>query len=259
MSDKYEKINLPIEVDDAQPSKPDFKWATIMIATIAWFLIFSFGVFHIFSNYVVANISIEKEKEIFGNIFEWEFEEKIADYYNFWKKTSEFENYNIYVDNEDSQINAFTFLWWNIVVTKSLLDEAEYEEEVIFVIAHEIGHVQSRHNLKLLARDLPLKMTLFFLGFDINLWITNATDAAINAFSRKAEGDADIIAIKILKKNWLNPYCASKFFEKTAQSPLEFMSSHPANDSRIENIKKAWTWKTDFSDCKKIKKEEKDD
>ncbi len=251
-TDNYEKIELPTESIDAQPHKPDFKWAGIMLGVWVWFFAFSFLVFHLFANFIVANISIEKEKQIFWSIFAEEiWTQKLQDYYSFSKQILEFEQYNIFV-NEDEQINAFTFPGANILATTELIDSAKYEEEIIFVLAHEIGHVQLRHNLKALARNLPFKITLFFLWFDINLWITNLTEATLNSASRDAEQQADKIAIRIMKKNNLNPYCASRFFEQLPDSSLKFMSTHPTNNSRIQNIKKAWTWKSDFSDCTKI-------
>ncbi|MCD5380614.1 M48 family metallopeptidase [Candidatus Gracilibacteria bacterium] len=253
--DKYEKIELPINVADAQPHKPDIKWAGTMLGIGVGFFAFSFLVFHLFANFIVANISLEKERQIFGKIFADEIgTQKLSDYYTFSKKIPEFEKYNIFV-SEDEQINAFAFPGGNILITTALIDSAEYEEEIFFVLAHEIGHVQLRHNLKALARNLPFKITLFFLGFDINLGITNLTDTALNTASRNAEEKADNIAVDIMKQNGLNPFCASSFFDEKEDSLFEFMSTHPTNNSRIQNIKKAGTGKLDFSDCTKINKQ----
>lgn len=251
---EYEKIELPINVQDAQPHKPDFKWAGIMLWVWVWFFAFSFLVFHLFANFIVANINLEKERQIFWDFFASElWNQHLDDYYTFTKSVPEFEKYNIFVSN-DEQENAFTFPGWNILITDALIDSATYEEEIVFVLAHEIAHVQLRHNLKALARNLPFKITLFFLWFDINLWITNLTDTALNTASRDAEEEADKIALDIMKQNGLNPFCASSFFENTSDSLFEFMSTHPTNNSRIENIKKAWNWISDFSDCTKINK-----
>jgi Zn-dependent protease with chaperone function len=37
------------------------------------------------------------------------------------------------------------------------------------IVAHEISHVETRDSFKALVRDLPFKITLFFIGFDIDL------------------------------------------------------------------------------------------
>jgi Zn-dependent protease with chaperone function len=83
-----------------------------------------------------------------------------------------------------------------------------------FIIAHEIGHVKTRDNLKSLARDLPFKITLFFIGFDIDLGFTNFSNLTMNAFSRDTELKSDIQSIELLKKHNINPYCASYFFDE---------------------------------------------
>lgn len=249
---KYIKIDLPINTKDAQPHKPDFRWASTTILIVIWFLLFSFLSFNLFSNFVIAKISIEKEKEIFWDFFIQKIKlEKIDEYYTFSKKIPEFEKYNIFV-NDEKEANAFSFLWWNIIITKEFIKSAKYEEEILFVISHEIWHIKSRDNLRALSRDLPFKMTFIFLGIDVDFWITNLWDIATNIFSRDAEEKADIIALKILEKNWINSYCAIPFFQEISDELIGFISTHPQNKSRIENIKKTSIWKKDFSDCIEI-------
>lgn len=252
---EYQKIELPINITESTPTRPDIKWAWIMIGTTVWFLVFTFWVFHLFSNFVVWNISIEQEKQIFwDSIIDTKGLKKFDTQYTLSKTLPELDGYDIYL-SEEAQENAFTVVWWNIFITRSLISKTQYEEEVLFVLAHELWHVISRHSIKRLARDLPFKISLLFLWFDIDLWITNVGDVVTNSFSREAERDADTFAIETLKKNWLNPYCASEFFDHRHDGALEYMSTHPTNDERIDNIKNAWTWKTDFSDCTIRKKE----
>lgn len=247
----YKKIDLPIEVKDAQPHKPDIKWAWMTIGVIIWFCTLSFLAFHVFAIFIVSNINLEKEKEIFWNIFSKEMDiKKIEKYYTFQKNIPEFENYNIFV-TDSPENNAFTYLWWNIILTTALLEGITYEEELIFVIAHEIWHVQSRHVLTALARDLPFKMTLLFLGVNIDLGFSNSTDMVVNVFSRKAENESDIIAIQIMKNNGLNTYCATPFFTQLWDISVEFMSSHPSNKSRSKVMMQWREWKNDLSDCTK--------
>jgi Zn-dependent protease with chaperone function len=77
------------------------------------------------------------------------------------------------------------------VITQGLIDSLKYEEELQMIVAHEISHVNTRDSFKALVRDLPFKITLFFIGFDIDLGFTNLTDLTLNSFSRETELKAD--------------------------------------------------------------------
>jgi predicted Zn-dependent protease len=105
-----------------------------------------------------------------------------------------------------------------------------------------------------LVRDLPFKITLFFIGFDIDLWFTNLTDLTLNSFSRETELKADNNAIKLLKKHNINPYCASNFFQELPDFPVWFMSSHPINKKRIDNMQNNFIWEKSFNKCVEIKR-----
>ena len=252
MDNKYKKINLNLDIKDAQPHKPDVKWLWITVWTIVWFFAFAYICFSLFANLIVANIDIEQEKKIFWDFFKQEVWVKDFDY-KFSKQIPEFKNYNISVSDSE-EINAYAIVWANIVVTQALIDSVKYEEELQMILAHEISHVKTRDSFKSLVRDLPLKMTLFFIGFDINLGFTNLTDLALNKFSRDTEMQADNWAIKLLKKHNINPYCASRFFDELPESPVWFMSTHPVNNERIENMKNNFIWEKSFDNCVEIKR-----
>jgi len=252
MDNNYQKIELDIEAVDAKPTKPDFKWLWITVWTVIWFFAFSYLVFSLFANLVVANIDIKQEREIFWDFFKQEAGVRDFDY-KFKTEIPEFKNFNISISDSE-EINAYAIVWANVVITQGLIDSLKYEEELQMIIAHEISHVKTRDSFKALVRDLPFKITLFFIGFDINLWFTNLTDLTLNAYSRNTEMKADNNAIKTLKKHNINPYCASNFFIELPNFPVWFMSTHPVNQDRIDNMQNNFIWEKNFENCTKIKK-----
>lgn len=251
-----QKINLPVDKNEANPSNPDFKWWITMVSILAWFIIFSYLVFLWFSKIILVNIDLETEKKWFWNL--WNTNNQVFDYKNYSTyEIEEFKNYNIYLE-EDIIVNAYAFIGWNINVTRWLLDEITNQEELIFIIAHEIGHIENRDNLKSLTTEIPMQLTLAFLWFDIWSWDYSILSIWWKAISKNTELNADIFAIELLKKYNINPLCAKQFFEADhnfADSAMEMLSSHPLNSTRIEllNTSANELWYTSINNCKTIK------
>ncbi|MBS9775366.1 M48 family metallopeptidase [Candidatus Gracilibacteria bacterium] len=236
-----QKITLPIEEtkeDRVSPSKPDFSWAGKMLMYSAIFIISSFLFFYSFSYFIVSKISIEKEKEIFGDVYLEEDLEKF-DTSLLTTKIKELEKYNIYIQNDD-EINAFASPGANIFINTGLLENVKNEEEIIFILAHEIGHIENRHILKRFSLQIPFTMTLSFLGIDLGGGIIDTNDLIGNFFSRQDETESDAYGIEILNKNGLNLKCATNFFETLEKerflNPPEILSTHPTDKHRINNI-----------------------
>ena len=76
-----EKIDLPIKKDEndkVSPSKPDFWWVWKMILIIIIIVVIVYASVWAFSKFVLEDMSIEKEKEIFWKIsLNWK--EKVFD------------------------------------------------------------------------------------------------------------------------------------------------------------------------------------
>ncbi len=253
-----QKIKLPIEEtteDKVIPSKPDFSWAFKMILYSLIFTAIIFWFFYSFSYFVVWKISIEKEKELFWNFFVEKYMKEF-DLSLLKTKIKKFENYNIYIQDSD-EINAFATPWANIFINRWLLEKAKSEEEIIFIIAHEIWHIENRHIIKRFSFQMPFYMTLSFLWIDFWDNFINTENLVWSFFSRQDEKEADLSWIKTLNSASLNLKCATNFFKRIKEEewikPPEILSSHPSDNNRIENIlrenknsgKKCreWKWK----------------
>ncbi len=100
----------------------------------------------------------------------------------------------------DASINAFAMPNGNIYLNVGLLTQLQNEEEIAFVLGHEIAHVVERHGLiKLVDRKDTVVGShvadLFLMGTG---FIYYATITELASFSRKMETSADEAAIKYL-------------------------------------------------------------
>ncbi len=237
------KIVLPIDVeegDNITPGKPAIKWMISMLSILILFIVSWYLIFIAFAHLVIWNISLEDEKKYF-----WDF--MVSDEQMILFNTDSLQNKLVGLDNldiylsESEEVNAYAILWWNIVITKWLLENIEYEEELIFILWHEASHVYNRDVLKSMLSNIPFVITLYFLGYEIWIDYIDIVDLTSNYVSKTTELNADDWWIKLLNDMELNLECSLNFFNKDTDifsSYLQFISTHPTNISRIKNIRK---------------------
>lgn len=134
------------------------------------------------------------------------------------------------------ETNAFTFPGAKVVITKDLICSSESAEELMGVIAHELGHVENRHILKAIFSDFSTNVLVETVtGGGLTGSLTSAV--LINHFSVEDEREADSYAAQQLLKAQINPIKAVDFFERIKKEKgsdyLKFLSSHPSVDERI--------------------------
>lgn len=234
-----EKIKLPIEEnkeDNISPLNPDFWWLWKMLLISIPLFIISYLFFYLFSYFIIWWISLEREKTLFSDISILESDStliNINDYLT--NKITDLDNINIYLEDSE-EINAYAFLWWKIIVTTWLLENIDYEEELIFIIWHEMEHVKNRDVLQSLLTDIPFYLTLQFMWLEFGEEIFNITSKYT---SKTTEIEADDWWIKLMNKMNLNLNCSLNFFEKENnifENYLQLISTHPTNINRIRNI-----------------------
>jgi Zn-dependent protease with chaperone function len=122
-----------------------------------------------------------------------------------------------------------------------------------------MGHIKNRDVLKAYTTEVPLKLTLSLLWFDISAWDISLLDVSWKLLSKETEAKADDYWLEILEKYKINPLCAKVFFERDHNfwdSVMELMSDHPLNLTRIKKMERLAQkmWFTDSSNCKKLLK-----
>lgn len=145
---------------------------------------------------------------------------------------------------KDASINAFAMPGGYIVVHTGLIDAAESPEELAGVIAHEVQHVEQRHSLQQIARELGLGAAISLLLGDAGNIGSMATQLSGLKFSRDHEREADLRGLESLLAAGIDPAGMASMFRKleaaaAGLSPPALLSSHPATAERIAAIEDA--------------------
>ncbi len=156
----------------------------------------------------------------------------------------------------NSEINAFALPDNHMVIYTGLIEYAGNAEEVAGIMAHEIGHMEKKHVMKKLVKEIGLEMLFAMVGGDAGFEIARQTASVLSssAFDRKHEKEADEFAVESLVKGNIDPQHLSNFFfrlsQKNAENEgLEWLSTHPDSKSRAAEIirkKKDYHYQTDF-------------
>jgi len=138
--------------------------------------------------------------------------------------------------------NAFALPSGIIVLTDELVKLAQADEEVLAVLAHELGHVRHRHVMRRLLEGSAIALLVAGVTGDV----ASATSLAAAAptlvlqtkFSRDNEREADAYAIDLLRRAGIEPrHFGAILARMEAQAPRgpmlpTFLSTHPATDER---------------------------
>ncbi len=145
---------------------------------------------------------------------------------------------------ESDAINAAALPGGHMIVFTGLLGEMTSENELAFVLAHELGHYAHRDHLRGLGRALVLMTaSTVLLGADnsISNMIGQGMLLTELSFSRKQESQADEFALETLACHYGHVAGATTFFKKIPKEgdPGRFghyFASHPENRRRIDHL-----------------------
>ena len=153
--------------------------------------------------------------------------------------------YQVSIDvSESEQVNAAAFPGGHILIFSGLLDQMSSENELVFVLGHELGHFKNRDHFRSLGRGLVLwVMSLFLLGpdNDVGEFLFSALGVAERTHSREQESAADEYALEVLNCHYGHVGGSTKFFEHLRdknQTPeiLKYYSTHPSDQKRIDDL-----------------------
>lgn len=138
--------------------------------------------------------------------------------------------------------NAFALPSGIVVVTDELVDMAKSDDEIVAVLAHEIGHVRGRHALRQILQAAGVSALAVALLGDLSSLsgILSAAPALLTAkHSRDFEREADAFAKQWLRENHIDESNFDAILCRMTGShgpkdkeAVDFFSSHPATDER---------------------------
>ncbi len=154
--------------------------------------------------------------------------------------------YEFRVEIDDSPVaNAMALPGGLIIVTEGLLDQVESENELAFVLGHELGHFKNRDHLRALGRGIVL--SLFFsvaTGSDVSGLSIKVTDVALRGFSREQESAADEFGLALVYTHYGHVDDAWRLFERWDEDDdsfldvVSYLSTHPAAGDRIDDLER---------------------
>lgn len=142
------------------------------------------------------------------------------------------------------EMNALALPGGNIIVFSGLLKEVKSENELAFVLAHELGHFANRDHLRGLGRGLVL-LTLsaaLFGGDSATVeFIMNSLINVEMKFSQRQEQQADLWAIDLLNKTYGQVPGARDFIERITRKEkmsrfLYYFATHPYPQDRLKAL-----------------------
>jgi len=151
---------------------------------------------------------------------------------------------------QDDDLNAFALPAGHIYINTGVVLASSDVSELAGVIAHEVGHVALRHVAHNYRRERNTGVFYQIGALALGLLVGGdvaaggqmigevAAVAFMNTFTRAAEEEADRFAVEVLPRAGYHPAGLVSFFETLASQGdghlPEFLSSHPATESRIE-------------------------
>lgn len=154
--------------------------------------------------------------------------------------------YEFRVEIDDSDIaNAMALPGGLIIVTSGLLNQVESENELAFVLGHELGHFKNRDHLRALGRG-----TLMGLFYAVVLGRGDASgvgiriaDVTLRGFSRGQESDADAFGLELVNAEYGHVNQSWRLFERWSIQGdamariVTYLSTHPDSGERVAELK----------------------
>ncbi len=154
-------------------------------------------------------------------------------------------------------INAFALPGGKVFVSRGLASKLQNEAQLAGVIGHEIGHVMARHGNQRMTQVMGMNMILGGLAIAVGSADKNSDFAkygkyaipalavggnvVLLSYGRDEELEADALGIQYMVANGWNPLAQKQVMEilkreAGGKAPPEWLSTHPASDTRIKRI-----------------------
>ncbi len=156
---------------------------------------------------------------------------------------------------EDDSLNAWAMPGGKMVVYTGLLKVTQTEAGLAAVMGHEIGHVFAKHGAERMTQRLLVDLggmalsealaskpaqtqNLFKQSYGIGTQV-----GVLLPYSRVHENEADHLGLIFMAMAGYNPNEAINFWQrmslaKQGPQPLEILSTHPADSTRISNLQR---------------------
>ena len=153
---------------------------------------------------------------------------------------------------EDKSPNAFALPGNKIGIHTGMLALVDNQDQLAAVIGHEVGHVLAKHSNERASQEMAVNSGMALIQAigapqsalgqtAFGLLGVGAEYGILMPYSREQESEADIIGVDLMAKAGFDPQQSVTLWQKMEQAsqgqqPIEFMSTHPAHATRIQNL-----------------------
>lgn len=144
--------------------------------------------------------------------------------------------------------NAFALPDGNIVILDELVALTQNDDEILAVLAHERGHVEQRHALRIVLQSSAVGLAMTWYMGDVSSLLATVPAMLVQAsYSRDMEREADEYAARTLQMNAKSPCLLPDILQKleaahakrqddarkeNGGSVMDYLASHPATQER---------------------------
>jgi Zn-dependent protease with chaperone function len=159
----------------------------------------------------------------------------------------------IFRSSPEMGANAFALPDGTIVMLDELVELTRDDNEIMAVLAHERGHVEQRHALRMVLQSSVVGLAMTWYLGDVSSLLAAAPAIIMQAkYSRDMESEADRYAERTLQSNGLSSCLLATILDKLEVSHLakikskqpsadagknneamDYLSSHPATKERM--------------------------
>ena len=156
---------------------------------------------------------------------------------------------------EDDAVNAWCMPGGKVVVYSGILPVARGKHGLAVVMGHEIAHAVANHGNERMSQGMLAQMGGIALSEALKthpattrqLWMTaygvGTQVGLMLPYSRLHEKEADRLGLIFMAMAGYDPRVAENFWTRMAEqkeggAPPEFLSTHPADDTRMANIRR---------------------
>lgn len=152
-------------------------------------------------------------------------------------------------------VNALALGGGPVVITTGILAVLQDEAQMAAVLAHEVGHITARHQVREQARGTVAGLLIGILNVSIRTPQSGSVSLSrllgglsLMAYSRGAETEADALAVEYLARAGYEPAAAIRLQEFLLSAEHDrdsggflhdLLRSHPLNQERIEATREA--------------------
>jgi len=149
--------------------------------------------------------------------------------------------------------NAFALPDGTIVMLDELVELTGDDNEIVAVLAHERGHVERRHAMRMVLQSSVVGLVLAWYVGDVSGLLATAPAIIMQAkYSRDMEREADVYAEQTMLGNGLSPCLLGTILDRMEaayldkvkekhpdadaakdSSAMDYLSSHPATSERM--------------------------